>query len=332
MVKVVLEPDVTKLTPEQRDKLEAYQQTETQLQTLQDIADMTQEVVNILDDQKKDTKVENLGVLLTDIRESLSVLKDKEAPETPDYAKPVVEAVNRLEKELTKSISKIDTKPEIKVDAPAVNVAPPNVDLKGVEKALGNLPKAFEQAIKLIPKAEIPEQDFTPLLSAWEGISEQLQSIENATRAKSEPGSIKVTNVDGSAVGGDGLTDTQLRAAPVEVTGTVSTTAPVGGATEAKQDAIITELTQKTEPDDVQNVDIMNAVRTLLQQVALPSWYDPSTNTLRVGTTAVTVSSGTVTTVATVTNLTNFGTNAADVMARDISINTWANNSRRTIT
>lgn len=198
----VIEPDVTKLTPEQRDKLEAYQQTETQLQTLQDIADMTQEVVNILDDQKKDTKVENLGVLLTDIRESLSVLKDKEAPETPDYAKPVVEAVNRLEKELTKSISKIDTKPQITVDAPAVNVSPPNVDLKGVEKALGNLPKAFEQAIKLIPKAEIPEQDFTPLLSAWEGISEQLQSIDTASRMKPVfPTQLKVVNPDGSSIG-----------------------------------------------------------------------------------------------------------------------------------
>lgn len=327
--------DETKLTEEQRQALETYNQREAQVQALEDIANMTQEVVNLLDDKKKDKSVDNLGVLLTDIRESLSALKDKEAPETPDFAKPVVEAVSKLEKELSKSISKIDVKPQIKVDAPAVNVSPPGVDLKGVEKALGNLPKAFEQAIKLIPKTEIPEQDFTPLLSAWEGISEQLQSIEHATRSKPAPGSMKVTNADGSVVGGDGLTDTQLRATPVEVTGTVSTTAPVGGATEAKQDAIITELTQKTEPDDVQNVDIMNALRTLLQQVALPSWYDPSTNALRVGTTAVTVSSGTVTTVttvATVTNLTNFGTNAADVMTRDISINTWANNSRRTIT
>jgi len=81
-----------------------------------------------------------------------------------------------------------------------------------------------------------------------------------------------------------------------------------------------------SDPDSIQNVEIMNAITTLLQQIAVPSWYDPTTNTLRVGTTAVTVSSGTV------TNLTNFGTNAADIMARDISINTWANIARRTIT
>lgn len=83
-----------------------------------------------------------------------------------------------------------------------------------------------------------------------------------------------------------------------------------------------------SSPDAIQNVEMINALRALLQQIAVPSWFDPTTNTLRVGTTAVTVSSGTVTTV---TNLTNFGTNAADVMARDISINTWANTVRSTI-
>ena len=83
---------------------------------------------------------------------------------------------------------------------------------------------------------------------------------------------------------------------------------------------------------DVQNVEMINALRTLLQQISVPSWFDPTTNTLRVGTTAVTVSSGTVTTVTTLTNQTNFGSQAADVLNRDISINTWANVARRTIT
>ena len=82
---------------------------------------------------------------------------------------------------------------------------------------------------------------------------------------------------------------------------------------------------------EIQNVEIINALRALLQQMAVPSWFDPTTNTLRIGNNSVTVSSGTVTTVGTVTNLTNFGTNAADVMARDISINTWANTVRPTI-
>lgn len=196
----VKEPDLTKLTPEQRDKLEVYQQREDQLQALEDIAKMTQEVVNILDDQKKNKSVDNLGVLLTDIRESLSALKDKEAPETPDYAKPVVEAVSKLEKALSASIKGINFKPQIKVDAPAVNVSPPGVDLKGVERAVSGLSKSFQDAIKQIPKTEIPEQDYSPLLEAWKGISEQLASIDIATRMKPVPGSMKVTNADGSPI------------------------------------------------------------------------------------------------------------------------------------
>lgn len=194
--------DETKLTPEQRDKLEQYQQTEAQLQALQDIADMTQEMVNILDDQKKDKGIDNLGTLLVDIRESMSALKDKEAPETPDFAKPVVEAVSKLEKALSAQINKIDVKPQVKVDAPAVNVNPPDVDLKGVERAVSGLSKTFQDAIKQIPKTEIPEQDFSPLLEAWQGISEQLQSIDTATRLKPVfPTQLKVVNPDGSSIG-----------------------------------------------------------------------------------------------------------------------------------
>lgn len=79
---------------------------------------------------------------------------------------------------------------------------------------------------------------------------------------------------------------------------------------------------------DIQNVEMITALRALFQQIVVPSWFDPTTNTLRIGNNSVVISSGTVTTV---TNLTNFGTNAADVMARDISINTWANTVRPTI-
>lgn len=211
-------PDPTKLTEEQRQALETYQQREDQLQALEDIAKMTQEVVNILDDQKKDKSVSNLGVLLTDIRESLSALKDKEAPETPDYAKPVVEAVSKLEKALSASIKAINLKPEIKVDAPAVNVSPPGVDLKGVERAVSGLSKSFQDAIKQIPKTEIPEQDYSPLLEAWQGISEQLASIDTATRMKPVPGSMKVTNPDGSPI----ITKTDTTSQDAAVVGTTS--------------------------------------------------------------------------------------------------------------
>lgn len=188
-----------KLTPEQRDKLEVYARAEAQLQTINDIASMTQEVVNILDDQKKDKKVDNLGVLLTDIRESLTAMKDKEDPETPDFSKPTVEAVKELQKELTKAISKIDTKPQIKVDAPAVNVSPPSVDLKGVEKAVDKLSGSFKDAIKLI---KIPENDDSALTEIMSNVLDQLSSIDKGVRTKPQaPNTIKVTNPDGSSIG-----------------------------------------------------------------------------------------------------------------------------------
>lgn len=187
--------DRARLTSEQQAQLETYQHNTTQLQILEDIAKMTHEVINVLDDKKGMDKV---GVLLVDIRESLGALNAKEALETPDFAKPVVEAVSRLEKALSASIKAIDVKPNVTLDAPQVNVSPPSVDLKGVERAVAEIPKAFEQAIKLIPKT--PEADFSPLLKVWEGISEQLVSIESATRLKPIPGTMKVTNPDGSKI------------------------------------------------------------------------------------------------------------------------------------
>ena len=205
------------LTSEQRDKLENYQHAQKQLQTLQDIADISQELLGVVDTLSSDEKStsHNIGALLTDMRESLMALKDKEMPEMPDHAKPVVEAVSKLEKAITLAISKIDVKPVI--DAPQVNVSPPSVDLKGVEKAVKEIPKAFAEAVKLMPKVEISEQDNSELLAAWRGISEQLVSIENATRMKPIPGSMTISNLADTP----GITNAELRATPINVdTGT----------------------------------------------------------------------------------------------------------------
>jgi len=192
------QPKINKatLTPEQRDKLEQYQQAETQLQTLEDIAKMTQEIINIVDDSGN---VDKIGTLLIDIRETLGGLRDKEAPETPDYAKPVVDAVSKLEKALSASIKGIDVKPQIKVDAPAVNVSPPSVDLKGVEKAVDKLSGSFKDAIKLI---KIPENDDSALTEIMSNVLDQLSSIDTGVRTKPQtPNTIKVTNPDGSSIG-----------------------------------------------------------------------------------------------------------------------------------
>ncbi len=184
--------DYSKLSPELQEKIKGWEKKKPenqQLQVLSDIAMMVQELINVADDTKKESKdsLKALGAVLTDAREQLVTLNKKEAPESPDYAKPVVEAVNKLRAALQDSIDKIDVKPQVKVetpkiDAPVVNVAPPSVsvDLKGVEKIIKNdIPKAFKEAIALIPATEIPEAP-----DRWDEVLEWLQSIDTASRLK----------------------------------------------------------------------------------------------------------------------------------------------------
>lgn len=189
--------DPMKTTEEQRRAIEKFNQNKQMLQSLSDIAVMAQEVIMLMDDQKKDStkSTKEMGALLTDMRESLAALKDKEAPETPDYAKPVVEAVSKLEKALAASIKAIDVKPQVRVDAPQVNVDSPSVsvDLKGVEKVLKtDLPKAFKESMKLIPKPD--KFDPKPLLDAYKELGKKLDDIDTGVRLKPLPGSTKISN------------------------------------------------------------------------------------------------------------------------------------------
>ena len=197
MKKLKLKPEL--LTEEQRTALENYEAQQKQLTILQDIADMTQDMLMEGDKEKKSTQkaVDDMGALLMDIRESLKSLNSKETPESPDFAKPVVEAVAKLEK----ALGKIEVKPSVTVSAPDVNV--PKLDLTEFNKVLKTeMPKAFDAAIKGLKLPEVPKTDNSELLAAWEGISEQLVSIETATRMKPVmPTSMKVVNPDGSSIG-----------------------------------------------------------------------------------------------------------------------------------
>lgn len=185
-----------KLTPEERDKLDSWNQNKQILAYLSDVADSLQ-ALNILLKDSETGEVKNkkqVGALLIDIKESLTALRDREPTKQPDVAKPVVDALSKLETALTASMKAIDIKPVVNVpkgDVPQVNVAAP--DFKPVEKILkADLPKAFGESIKLIPKPE--KFDPKPLLDAWDGIAEQLESIENAVRMKPLPGSMKINN------------------------------------------------------------------------------------------------------------------------------------------
>ena len=187
--------DPAKLTPEQRDKLENYKMVKEQNQSLADIADMMQELLDVADTGNKNTgQLKALGAILTDAREQLVEMNKKEAPEAPDYGKPIVEAIGKLEK----AVQAQETKPQVNVASPNVHVDAP--DLTEFSNILRKeMPKAFAEAIKLIPKTDvvIPEAP-----DRWDEVLEKLESIDTASRMKPQaPNTVKVTNPDGSSIG-----------------------------------------------------------------------------------------------------------------------------------
>jgi len=193
--------DPTKLTSEQRDKLEAWQNSRDQLKAMEDVADLLTGFLQVFGEQKDDEErsVSQIGALIVDTRESIERLSKTLSadPKPTDYS-PVTEQLKKLELSLSKSLSKLELSPTISVDAPNVTVESSKVDLSGIESAMKKIPAEFKKAIESIPKVEIPEAP-----DRWDEVLKKLSSIDTATRIKPQaPTTVKVTNVDGSPVGG----------------------------------------------------------------------------------------------------------------------------------
>ena len=180
----MVHPDPRKLTAEQRDRLDVWNQNKQIIRNLEDVASIAQDISQNIDKWQKggDKSSKSVGALLTDIREAINKIASKEAPRMPDYAKPVVDAVSDLKTTLEASIKAIDVKPKVDVNAPNVNVKAP--DLSKIEKVIKTVPDAFNDAIKKIPKTEIPESDYTPLLEVMTELSSKLDSIDTGVRLK----------------------------------------------------------------------------------------------------------------------------------------------------
>jgi hypothetical protein len=206
--------DYKNLPPELVKKLkdwESKRPEQQQLKVLADIANMTQELISVADDTGKATtdvskQLSALGAVLDDSRQQLMQLNKKEAPESPDYAKPVVSALDRVIAEIKKQDIKPVFSPEIKVSSPKVEL--PKIDLKGIEKLLKTeIPKAFKDSIKLIPQTVIPEQDDAEMqLLIQELIAVTTEVRDKRIPIPQFPNKIAVTNPDGSLVGGSGGT------------------------------------------------------------------------------------------------------------------------------
>lgn len=103
----------------------------------------------------------------------------------------------------------------------------------------------------------------------------------------------------------------------------VLSTQQSGAATEVKQDDII---------DEISNKDVMMAIRRLLQLIANPSYVDKTVNQIRAQVTGTTTVSGSLTTVTTVTGLTNLNAYAANLLVIDQNRAAWASVVRGRIT
>lgn len=202
--------EYSKLDPQTRKLLEDVESRKPEVQSLAELKKVSQSLEGLsayLQRQNQTTEKTSgdIADVLLDVRDALDEFTSQEAPEQPDYAKPVVGAVEDLKTALTAAIKGIEVSPN--VAAPNVKVDAPKIDLSGVEKAMKEIPKALDAAIKKIPKTEIPKTDFAPLTKKFDAMLAKLDEIDTGVRMKPQtPNVMKVTNVDGSAIGGSTTT------------------------------------------------------------------------------------------------------------------------------
>lgn len=198
--------EYSKLDPQTRKLLEDVESRKPEIQSLAELKKVSQSLEGLsayLQKQNQTTEKTSLDLadVLLDVKEALDEFTSQEAPEQPDFSKPVVGAVEDLKTALTAAIKGIEVSPN--VAAPNVKVDAPKIDLSGVEKAMKEIPKALDAAIKKIPKTEIPKTDFAPLTKKFDAMLAKLDEIDTGVRMKPQtPNVMKVTNVDGSAIGG----------------------------------------------------------------------------------------------------------------------------------
>lgn len=197
--------EYSKLDPQTRKLLEDVESRKPEVQSLAELKKVSQSLEGLsayLQRQNQTTEKTSgdIADVLLDVRDALDEFTSQEAPEQPDYAKPVVGAVEDLKTALTVAIKGIEVSP--KVAAPNVKVEAPKLDLSGVEKAMREIPKALEAAIKKMPQTEIPKTDLSPLVSKFDDMLAKLSEIDTGVRMKPQsPSTLKVTNPDGSPIG-----------------------------------------------------------------------------------------------------------------------------------
>ena len=161
-------------------------------------------------------------------------------------------------------------------------------------------------------------------LSALETVS-----VANFPATQPVSGSVSVSNMVSQ-----GLTDSQLRATDVKVSldgeqvaisnfpATQAVSGPITNA-ELRASAVPVSLDSTGKSSTDLQLEILNMLRLIKTTLNRLPFYDPTLNRGRM--TAV-VESGTVTTVSTVTNMTNIGSYTWNAMVQMQNRSSWANN------
>ena len=145
---------------------------------------------------------------------------------------------------------------------------------------------------------------------------------------------VSLNKTEDGAIVTDGLTDAQLRASAVPVSGAFyPTTQPVSAESLPLPAGASSEVTlQSLLSSSTDQGGIFFQLIRLLKKIALPAWFDPSLN--RVRETAI-IESGTVTTVSTVStvsNQANIGGYTAEQLIRMQTRSAWAAGQRSRLT
>lgn len=154
---------------------------------IEDLIMAVEELKQVSTDKSEDAEyTEKVCQELRSVQEA--IVKANTAVLKGDKTKDVVSAVKALEK----AVKGLEM-------APVVNVAPAEVNLSGIEEKIAEIPGKIK-----IPETVIPENDYTALEQA---IRDVQSSIDNLVFPVAEfPTTVKVTNTDGSAIGGSSST------------------------------------------------------------------------------------------------------------------------------
>lgn len=267
--------DRRKLSVDQLAQLEQYENSQEQLKTLKELSTVLTSVKDAINSKNND----DISKVMGEVNKSVVALKNKQDPKMPDMTTPIVQALTKLGDSFSKAINSLELSPNIDVAAPNIDVKPATVDLSKVEKILKNdLPAAFSQAISAIPT---PVADVR--LNKLTDIIDWLKSIDTASRLKVQiPSTMKVTNPDGSPIGGGSITNYAL-----ETGGNLATISAKDFATQttlalikAKTDNIDVALSTRTKPADAQHVIVDSGVTTGLTDTQLRATPVPVSGTV----------------------------------------------------